>query len=111
MSNWMPCLIVSKEAPITIGHPVVDEYLELVRAPSRVPALRPGPGSPLWSRRPAPVPRAVPGFGPRPAALAGWSPPSRPRCPSSVPVFVFGGSPLLARSRPVLSLPNSLRGL
>ncbi len=35
MSRWMPCLIGGSAEQIRLGHPVVDEYLELVRARAR----------------------------------------------------------------------------
>lgn len=35
MSGWMPCLVEGSAAQISLGHPVIDEYLELVRARSR----------------------------------------------------------------------------
>lgn len=35
MSRWTPCLVGGSAEQISLGHPVVDEYLELVRARSR----------------------------------------------------------------------------
>jgi integrase/recombinase XerD len=35
VSRWMPCLIGGSAEQIRLGHPVVDEYLELVRARAR----------------------------------------------------------------------------
>jgi integrase/recombinase XerD len=32
---WMPCLVPARSEQIAIGHPLVDEYLELVRARAR----------------------------------------------------------------------------
>lgn len=35
MSRWTPCLVGGTAEQISLGHPVVDEYLELVRARAR----------------------------------------------------------------------------
>ncbi len=35
MSSWMPCLTGGSAEQISLGHPVVDEYLDLVRARAR----------------------------------------------------------------------------
>lgn len=35
MSRWTPCLVGGSAEQISLGHPVIDEYLELVRARSR----------------------------------------------------------------------------
>jgi integrase/recombinase XerD len=35
VSSWMPCLIEGSAEQISLGHPVIDEYLELVRARAR----------------------------------------------------------------------------
>lgn len=35
MSRWTPCLVGGTAEQISLGHPVVDEYLELVRTRTR----------------------------------------------------------------------------
>lgn len=35
MSRWTPCLVGGTAEGITLGHPIVDEYLDLVRARAR----------------------------------------------------------------------------
>lgn len=35
MSNWMPCLILGSAEQVSLGHPILDEYLDLVRARAR----------------------------------------------------------------------------
>lgn len=35
MNNWMPCLILGSAEQVTLGHPLLDEYLELVGARAR----------------------------------------------------------------------------
>lgn len=35
MSRWMPCLVLGSKDEVSLGQPVLDEYLELVRARAR----------------------------------------------------------------------------
>ena len=35
MDRWLPCLVEGSSGELELGHPLVDEYLELVRARAR----------------------------------------------------------------------------